>query len=61
MLQSAGGYDMFDKSIYLTIGIYCEMTGADEQEFKRKLKDIKQVAWGSYRQEIFNPKAWESH
>lgn len=58
LLQSAGGYDMFDNSVDLAISIHCEKLGIDEQTFRDKLKNIAHIVWDKYDG---NHKTWEQH
>lgn len=46
--QSAGGFDSYNKSIDLTIQIYCELCNIDEQEYKEKVSYVKSLAWDNY-------------
>jgi hypothetical protein len=58
LLQSAGGFEMFDNPISLTIDIYCEMCEIDNEQFRKKLRDIGAMVWDNYDGDI---KTWRSH
>lgn len=48
LLQTAGGFSMFDKSIDLIIDIYCELSNINKETFLEKLNNIKMIAWEGY-------------
>ena len=48
---------MFNNLIDLSISILCEMTNTDEQIFRKKLRNIEQVVWGS----VYPLDKWREH
>ena len=55
LLQSAGGLAIFDKTISLTVDIYCELVNINREEFIAKWCDIWTAAWNEYGGDL---KSW---
>lgn len=45
LLQSAGGFDMFNNAIELAIDVYCEITETDKEKFNEDLHAIQASVW----------------
>ena len=54
LLQSAGGFDMYNQSIEIAIDIYCELANKDRNNFKADLIAISSFIWSKRNSSNFN-------
>ena len=59
LFATAGAWNSMDIMIDYTIDIYCEMTGANKEEFIRTWKEIYNVVWKTNANYLCDSNAWE--